>query len=119
MADSETPDIQLKNIPEHVAQLLLHARLPKETSVDAIYRWTHGMSLDDAGAFAMPDVSRVDLRVAHDLGRVRLQLAVLNAFDAHYSEVGYVLFDFFTGRSVSFEFPAPGRMLRAGATWRF
>lgn len=119
VADEETPGLQLKNIPEHVAQLLLHARLPRETSLDLIYRWTSGASLDDAGLVTMPDVSRVDLRAAKDLGRLRLQLDVLNAFDAHYNEVGYVLFDFLSGEVAVFEFPAPGRMVRAGVTWRF
>lgn len=119
VADEETPDLQLKNIPEHVAQLLLHARLPREASLDVIYRWTRGAMLDDAGLFAMPDVSRVDLRAAKDLGRLRLQLDVLNAFDVHYNEVGYVLFDFMSGELAAMEFPAPGRMLRAGVTWRF
>ncbi|HEX6639835.1 MAG TPA: TonB-dependent receptor, partial [Thermoanaerobaculia bacterium] len=119
VADSATPDRQLKNIPEHVAQLLLHAALPRATSLDLIYRWTHGMSLDDAGLFAMPDVSRVDLRLSRDLARVRLQLDVLNALDTHYNELGYVLFDFNSGQPAALEFPAPGRTLRAGATWRF
>jgi vitamin B12 transporter len=119
VADAATPSLQLKNIPEHVAQLLLHARLPRQTSLDLVYRWTHGMTLDDAGQFAMPDVSRVDLRAARDFARVRLHLDVLNALDAHYNELGYVLFDFSSGQQAALEFPAPGRTLRAGATWRF
>jgi outer membrane cobalamin receptor len=118
VADRDSPEQQLKNIPEHVAQLLLHARLPKATSVDLAYRWTHGMSLDDEGAFVMPDVSRVDLRVARDFARVRLSVDVLNALDAEYNELGYVLFDF-TGQPAALEFPAPGRVIRAGATLKF
>ncbi|HYK06097.1 MAG TPA: TonB-dependent receptor [Thermoanaerobaculia bacterium] len=119
VADAETPDRQLKNIPEHVAQLLLHARLPRATTLDLVYRWTDGMTLDDAGLFAMPSVSRVDLRAARDFARVRLHLDVLNALDARYNELGYVLFDFSSGQQAALEFPAPGRTLRAGATWRF
>ena len=119
VSDSTTPGIQLKNIPEHVAQLLLHARLPRAMTADVVYRWTHGMNLDDAGLFPMPGVSRVDLRLARELDRLRLHLDVLNAFDAHYNELGYVLFDFVSGQQAALEFPAPGRTLRAGATWRF
>ncbi|MDQ3279933.1 MAG: TonB-dependent receptor [Acidobacteriota bacterium] len=119
VADASTPDRQLKNIPEHVAQLLLHATLLTQTSADVIYRWSSGTTLDDAARFATPDISRVDLRLARDFGRVRVHLDALNALDAQYSEAGYVLFDFASRRFLPFEFPAPGRMIRAGATWRF
>lgn len=118
VADTATPALQLKNIPEHVAQLLLHARISPTTRADVILRWTHGMNLDDAGRFVAPAISRADLRVAHDLSKLRLQLDLLNVFDAHYNELGYVLADF-KGRSVPFGFPAPGRTLRLGATWTF
>ena len=118
VADDATPDLQLKNIPEHVAQLMLHARFHPSTTADIIWRWTHGMTLDDAGQFTEPDVSRVDLRIAHELGKLRFQLDVLNAFDAHYNELGFVLLDF-TGQPTPFGFPAPGRMIRVGATWEF
>lgn len=118
VADRAASDRQLKNIPEHVAQAMLHARLPRATTVDLAYRWTRGMTLDDAGTFALPDVSRVDLRIAHEFARVRFTLDVLNALDAEYSELGYVLYDF-AGQPAALEYPAPGRTLRAGATWRF
>jgi len=118
VADTTTPDLQLKNIPEHVAQLLLHARINATTRADIIYRWTDGMTLDDAGQFAEPDISRVDLRIAHDLGKLRLQADLLNALNAHYNELGFVLLDF-KGRPTAFGFPAPGRTLRAGITWNF
>ncbi|HEX9985754.1 MAG TPA: TonB-dependent receptor [Thermoanaerobaculia bacterium] len=118
VADAEAPDRQLKNIPEHVAQLLLHARVRPSTNVDLLYRWTHGTTLDDAGAFSTPDVSRVDLRISHDLATLRLQLDVLNVLNAEYNEAGYVLLDF-TGQPTALEFPAAGRIVRLGATWRF
>jgi outer membrane cobalamin receptor len=118
VADAETPDRQLKNIPEHVAQLLLHARVRPSTNVDLLYRWTHGTTLDDAGVFSTPDVSRVDLRIAHDIARLRLQIDVLNALDTEYNEAGYALLDF-TGQPTAMEFPAAGRVVRLGATWRF
>jgi vitamin B12 transporter len=118
VADTTTPDLQLKNIPEHVAQLLLHARINATTRADLTYRWTHGMTLDDAGQFVEPDISRVDLRIAHDLGKLRLQADLLNALNARYNELGYVLLDF-KGRPTPFGFPAPGRTFRAGITWNF
>jgi outer membrane cobalamin receptor len=118
VADTTTPDLQLKNIPEHVAQLLLHARINATTRADLVYRWTDGMTLDDAGKFAEPDISRVDVRIAHDLGKLRLQADLLNALNAHYNELGFVLLDF-KGRPTAFGFPAPGRTLRVGVTWNF
>ena len=93
---------------QHVAQLFVHAQLPHATTADVIYRWTHGMTLDDAGTFRMPDVSRVDLRLAHDVARFRVHIDVLNALDARYNEVGYVLFDFFTGAYEPLQFPPRG-----------
>ncbi|HXH42075.1 MAG TPA: TonB-dependent receptor, partial [Thermoanaerobaculia bacterium] len=113
VADTAAPDHQLKNIPEHVAQLLLHGRISASTSADVIYRWRHGLSLDDEGSFVTPDVSRVDLRLAHDIGRLRLEADILNALDARYNELGYVLLDF-KGRPTPLQFPAPGRTFRLG-----
>jgi outer membrane cobalamin receptor len=116
VADTAAPSDQLKNIPEHTAQLLLHARLSAVTSADAIYRWRGTLSLDDAGTFREPAVSRVDFRFAHEVGNVRWQADLLNAFNAHYNELGYVLLDF-KGRPNPYEYPAPGRALRIGMTW--
>lgn len=118
VADSATPDRQLKNIPEHVAQLLLHTRLTRATSADVIYRWSDGLTLDDEATFSSPDVSRVDLRLTHELSRVRLYADVLNALDEEYNELGYVLLDF-TGAPTAMEFPAPARSFRFGLTWKF
>ncbi len=118
VADSANPNQQLKNIPEHTAQLLMHWRATASTSADVVYRWRDGLSLDDEATFREPSVSRVDLRLAHVWRNLRLQADVLNAFDARYNELGYVLVDF-TGQPVAFEFPAPGRALRLGVTWTF
>ncbi|HEX6097298.1 MAG TPA: TonB-dependent receptor [Thermoanaerobaculia bacterium] len=118
VADGETPDVQLKNIPEHTAQLLLHARVSERTTADVVYRRRSGLTLDDAGAFALPALSRVDLRVAHDFGRVRVGADVLNALDERYNELGYVLLDF-TGTPTALEYPAPGRAVRLSVRWRF
>jgi outer membrane cobalamin receptor len=116
VADTANPSAQLKNIPEHVAQLLLHARISPTTSADAIYRWRGSLALDDEDAFREPAVSRVDFRFAHEVGSVRWEADLLNAFNARYNELGYVLADF-RGRPNVFEYPAPGRALRIGMTW--
>jgi len=118
VADAATPDRQLKNIPKQTAQLLLHARITSDTRADLIYRWRDALTLDDEGQFATPSVSRVDLRLSHDLRNLRFQADLLNAFNAHYNELGYVLVDF-KGRPTPFEYPAPGRALRLGVTWTF
>lgn len=116
VADTEAPGAQLKNIPEHVAQLLLHARVTAATTADVVYRWRGMLTLDDAGAFRQPSVSRVDLRIAHEVGPVRVEGDLLNAFGARYNELGYVLLDF-KGRPTPLQFPAPGRTVRLGMTW--
>jgi outer membrane receptor protein involved in Fe transport len=118
VADSATPDTQLKNIPEHTAQLLLHWRVTASTTADVAWRWRDSLALDDAGTFRAPAVSRIDLRLGHDVGRLRLQADLLNALDAHYNELGYVLLDF-TGEPVALENPAPGRAFRVGVSWTF
>ena len=118
VADEANRDQQLKNIPEHVAQALISADLPHSVSLDVVYRYMHGRFLDDAGAFAEPDVSRVDLRIARAFGAARISADLLNATNAHYNELGYVLADF-KGQPTPLEFPAPGRSLRLGVTWTF
>jgi outer membrane cobalamin receptor len=118
VVDNADPDRQLKNIPEHTAQFVLHARISEKTRADAVYRWRSAFTLDDEGAFRTPSVSRVDLRLAHSLGKLRLELDVLNALDTMYNELGYVLIGF-DGRPVPLEFPAPGRALRLGVAWVF
>jgi outer membrane receptor for ferrienterochelin and colicin len=122
VADTAAPGRQLKNIPEHTAQLALHARFSDATRADAVYRWRSSLTLNDAGTFSTPAVARVDLRLAHDLawggGALRLQADLLNALDARYNELGYVLADF-KGRPTALEYPAPGRALRLGVIWTF
>ena len=107
---------QLKNIPEHVAQALLHADLPRGVTADVVYRWMSGRWLDDDGQFREPDVGRADIRLARAFGAVRITADLLNATGARYNELGFVLADF-RGRPTPLQFPAPGRSVRLGVTW--
>ena len=118
VADTAAPGQQLKNIPEHTAQMLLRARITDDTRADLVYRWRDSLTLDDEGRFTTPAVSRVDLRLSHDFHNLRLQADLLNALNAHYNELGYVLVDF-KGRPSPYEYPAPGRALRLGVAWTF
>ena len=118
VVDSAMPDRQLKNIPEHAAQLVLHARISGRTRADAVYRYRSAFTLEDEGAFRTPSMHRVDLRLAHTLGKLRFDLDLLNALDERYNELGYVLVGF-DGSPTPLEFPAPGRALRLGMTWQF
>lgn len=111
--DEANPGQQLKNIPEHVAQLGLATTLPARVDANVVWRWMHGRWLDDDGLFPMPNVSRVDLRLSRRLGPATVQFDVLNATNAHYNELGYVLF------GTPFEYPAASRALRAGLAWNF
>jgi len=118
VADTAAPGRQLKNIPEHTAQLLVRGRISADTNADLVYRWRDALTLDDEGQFTTPAVSRVDLRLSHDIHNLRLQADLLNALNAHYNELGYVLVDF-KGRPSPYEYPAPGRALRLGVAWTF
>lgn len=111
--DEANPGQQLKNIPEHVAQVGLTTTLPARVDASVVWRWMHGRWLDDDGLFPMPDVSRIDLRLRRRLGPASVQLDVLNATNVHYNELGFVLF------GTAFEYPSAGRALRASASWRF
>jgi outer membrane cobalamin receptor len=103
---------QLKNIPEHVAQLGLTTTIATvDTSV--VGRWMHGRWLDDDGLYPMPDVTRLDLRFGRHFGPAAVRLDVLNATNVHYNELGFVLF------GTAFQYPAAGRAVRASASWRF
>jgi hypothetical protein len=88
------------------------------TAADLVYRWRDSLTLDDEQQFHSGALSRVDLRVVHEAGPVRLHVDLLNALDAHYNDLGYVLLDF-RGQPSPLEFPAPGRALRLGITWVF
>jgi outer membrane cobalamin receptor len=116
VADADAPSQQLKNIPEHAAQLLMHARIGAATTAGAIVRWRGALALDDGGTFSTPAVTRVDVRITHDFGSLRLQGDLLNAGNARTNELGYVLRDF-RGRAVPLQYPAPGRAVRFGLTW--
>jgi outer membrane cobalamin receptor len=118
VANAEVPGRQLKNIPEHVAQAIVEARLPGGVAANLVYRWMHGRWLDDAGVFPQSDVSRLDLRLARSFGPARVSLDLLNATDQKYDELGYVLADF-QGNPTPLAFPAPGRSMRLGVTWKF
>src|ERR1043165_6175814 len=111
--DEANPGQQLKNIPEHVAQLGLTTTLPARVDASVVWRWMGGRWLDDDGLYPMPDVSRIDLRLARRFGPAGVQLDVLNATNVRYNELGFVLF------GTPFEYPAAGRALRASASWRF
>ncbi|HEV2719188.1 MAG TPA: TonB-dependent receptor [Thermoanaerobaculia bacterium] len=106
--DEANPGQQLKNIPEHVAQLGLTTTLPARVEGSVVWRWMHGRWLDDDGLYPMPDVSRIDLRLARRIGPATLRLDVLNATNARYNELGYVLF------GTPFEYPAAARAFRVG-----
>src|ERR1051326_1922799 len=106
--DEANPGQQLKNIPEHVAQLGLATTLPARVDASVVWRWMHGRWLDDDGLFPMPNVSRLDLRLARRFGPAAVQLDVLNATNARYNELGYVLF------GTPFEYPAAARAVRVG-----
>ncbi|MEA2571487.1 MAG: vitamin transporter [Acidobacteriota bacterium] len=114
----DSPGTQLKNIPEHVAQLLLHSTLPGAVGASIGYRWEHGRFADDAGQYALPDVHSVSAKLERAFGRLRAELEIRNLLDSHDTYLGYTLSDF-AGRPTLMEFPAPGRTARIGLTWRF
>jgi outer membrane receptor protein involved in Fe transport len=115
---TDNPGQQLKNIPEHVAQLYLHASLPHAVGAMVGVRWEHMRFADDDGRFPLPDVLTVNAKVNRTFGRLRAEIEALNLFDEKYSYVASILNDF-RGQPNVLEFPAPGRTARATVGWRF
>ena len=60
----------------------------------------------------------MDLRLQRRFARWRARLDLLNAADARWVSVGYVLTDL-SGVDRALQFPAPGRALRLGAEISF
>ncbi|HUP61513.1 MAG TPA: TonB-dependent receptor [Thermoanaerobaculia bacterium] len=115
---TDNPDHQLKNIPEHVAQLFLRASLPGAAGASLGYRWEHVRFADDGGQFPLPDVQTVNAKVDRTFGRVRVELEARNLLDEKYSYVASILNDF-SGEPNVLEFPAPGRTARINIAWRY
>jgi outer membrane cobalamin receptor len=118
VVSTDDPHHQLKNIPEHVAQLFVRASLPRSIGATLEYRWEHARFADDANLFPLPDVQIVNAKLDRTFGRVRVELEARNLFDEKYSYVAAILNDF-RGRPNVLEFPAPGRTARVNLAWRY
>jgi outer membrane receptor protein involved in Fe transport len=118
VVSTDDPHHQLKNIPEHVAQLFLRASLPRSIGATLEYRWEHNRFADDADLFPLPDVQIVNAKLDRTFGRMRVELEARNLFDEKYSYVASILNDF-RGRPNVLEFPAPGRTARVNLAWRY
>jgi outer membrane receptor protein involved in Fe transport len=118
VVSTDDPDHQLKNIPEHVAELFLRASLPRAIGATLEYRWEHGRFADDADLFPLPDVGIVNAKIDRTFGRMRVELEARNLLDEKYSYVASILNDF-RGRPNVLEFPAPGRTARINMGWRY
>jgi len=118
VASTDNPGQQLKNIPEHVAQIYFRTTLPHSITATVAYRWEHTRFADDDGRFPLPDVRTVNAKIARTFGRLRIDLDALNLLDAKYSYVASILNDF-RGRPNVLEFPAPGRTARVTVAWRY
>lgn len=89
-AEGEHPTGQLKNIPREMWRLGWNARFAGfEIGLEQTFlagRWA-----DDAHLFVMDDVRRTDLRLARQLGGMRLRADFLNLFDDDSLELAYLL----------------------------
>jgi iron complex outermembrane receptor protein len=115
---ADNPHQQLKNIPEHVAQLILRATLPHAIGASLGYRREQTRFADDEGHFRLPDVQSVNAKLDRTFGHVRLELEARNLFDEHYSYVASILNDF-RGQPNVLEFPAVGRTVRVNVAVRY
>jgi outer membrane receptor protein involved in Fe transport len=118
VTSADHPGQQLKNIPEHVVQLLLRTTLPGAVGMTLRGRWERGRFADDAGDFPLSDVRTVDAKVSRTFGRLRAEIEALNLFDERYAYIGSILADF-RGNPTLLEFPAAGRAVRATLAWRY
>jgi outer membrane cobalamin receptor len=115
---ADHPGRQLKNIPEHVAQLVLHAALPAAIGASIGYRWEHGRFADDEDQLALPDLHNVSAKLDRAFGRLRAEVEARNLLDSHDVYLGYTLADF-SGNPTLMEFPAPGRTVRVNVIWTY
>jgi len=115
---ADHPGQQLKNIPEHVAQLLLRTELPGAIGATAGYRWEHSRFADDDGQFPLPDVRTINVKLDRRFGHIRAEVEGQNLFDAKYSYAASILNDF-KGHPTVMEFPAPGRTVRVNVIWQY
>ncbi len=115
---TDNPGQQLKNIPEHVAQLLLRATLPGGIGAMAGFRWEHNRFADDDGRFRLSDVHTVNAKLNRTFGRVRAELEIQNLLGSKYAYIGSILNDF-KGNPTLLEFPAPGRVARVNLVFGF
>ena len=85
---------QLKNVPEHLgrASLTVTRLLPVDLTLAAEY--LSGIYYDDENLFGADDATRLDLRITHDLQRIRLVADIENVFDPDIAPAGLVLRDF-------------------------
>ncbi len=118
VTSNDNPGQQLKNIPEHVAQLLLRTTLPGAVGVTLRGRWEHGRFADDEGVFSLGDVRTIDAKVSRAFGPLRVDAEALNLSNQHYPYIGSILRDF-RGNPTLLEFPAPGRAVRVSLAWRY
>ena len=109
---------QLKNVPLHRVRTGAGLDWGGGWSADAAATWLDGRFLDDAERFPLDDAWIVDLRLQRRFARWRARLDLLNAADARWVSVGYVLTDL-SGVDRALQFPAPGRALRLGAEISF
>jgi vitamin B12 transporter len=115
---NDHPGQQLKNIPEHVAQLRLHTTLPLSIGASLGYRWEHTRYADDDGQLPLPDIHTLNAKLDRPLGPLRAELEVRNLLNTHDTYLGYTLADF-QGNPTLMEFPAPGRTVRVSVVWRY
>jgi outer membrane receptor protein involved in Fe transport len=111
-------DLQLKNVPRHLASAGIAVDLPGNLSAFARYSHTAGAYLDDANALPVDGPSTLDIRVRRPVGRHTFFLDVINATKNVYEEYGYTLTDS-QGRVVSYAYAGASRAMRAGVTFSF
>ncbi|HYK05877.1 MAG TPA: TonB-dependent receptor [Thermoanaerobaculia bacterium] len=109
---------QLKNIPRHSARASVSASLPFDVRGTLAASLRRGRWLDDDNRVPLDDVLTADLGLRRDAGPVRVDLDVLNLFDARFHELGFVLPDF-RGGSAPYVYPAGGRLARLVLGWNF
>lgn len=103
---------QLKNVPEHVFEPSLAARLPLGIRAELRLRLLAGRYLDDANAFPIPDSTLLDLRVSGSAGPLGWSVDALNLTDDERADYGFTLADF-QGGAVPYFYPGARRTLRA------
>jgi len=102
---------QLKAIPRRIASAGVNATFWRGLTASAVASSLTGAYVDDQNLISLRGYARIDARVGVPLGRTRLTLDLLNAFNRRYDATA---FPDPAGSAAIYRYPAAGREFVVG-----